>query len=181
MKNYNQYTKELFKQALKELLNKKPLEKITVKMLAEKCGTTRQVFYYHFKDLYDLVNSIYSEEIAKAFDGFPGEPYIVRLKRLYSSIYSQRNFYKKVFSINGQNALVEYIVEHNRNLQKKLILENDPSIIIDTQTEFAIDFFSCAAIYMTRYWLNRPNTLSPEEFCDYLYSNVPLALKEKHP
>lgn len=181
MGNYNQYTKSVSAQALKDLVKTRPLEKITVKMLAEKSGTTRQNFYYHFKDLYDLVNWIYATEIDKAFNSTPHEPFITRLIRLYESIDKQRSFYKKVFSINGQNALVEYIVEHDDALQKKLILEHNLSAVIDSQTEFAIDFYSCAAIYMTRYWLNMSETVSPEEFSYSLYACMPPVLKDKLP
>lgn len=181
MGSYNQYAKGLFEQALKELMKKRPLEKITVKMLAEKCGTTRQNFYYHFRDLYDLVNWIYAAEIDRAFNSASVEPFLTRLIRLYESMYEQRSFYRKVFAMNGQNALVEYIVEHDNKLQKKLILEHDPSAVIDAQTEFAIDFYSCAAIYMTRYWLNMSVNISPTEFSHYLYSCMPPALKEKLP
>ena len=181
MGSYNQYVKGLFGQALKDLLKNLPLEKITVKMLAERCGTTRQNFYYHFRDLYDLVNWIYGTEIDKAFNSTPDEPFITRLIRLYESINEQRSFYKKVFSLNGQNSLVEYIVEHDNKLLKKLILEYNPASVIDSRTEFAIDFYSCAAIYMTRYWLNMPVNFSPREFSYSLYSCMPTALKEKLP
>jgi probable dihydroxyacetone kinase regulator len=177
MGNYNQYVKSQFEQALRKLMKSSPLEKITIKMLAEECGTTRQDFYYHFRDIYDLVNWIYSAEIDKAFNSYPDEPFLTRLIRLYESLDEQRSFYKKVFSLNGQNTLVEYIVEHDLALQKKLILDYNPSAVIDTETEFAIDFYSCAAIYMTRYWFNSPNRISPAEFSYRLYQCMPLHLR----
>lgn len=180
MSNYNKYAKSMFEQALKDLLKTQPLEKITVKMLTEKCGTTRQNFYYHFRDLYDLVHWIYVEEIEKAFNS-PHEPFLTSLIRLYDSLYAQRGFYKKLFSANGQNTLVEYIVEHDRELLKRFILEHNSEAVIDRETEFAIDFYSCAAIYMTRYWLCSSDRLPPEEFTRQLYASMPLALKEKLP
>lgn len=36
--------------AFKELLLEKPLDKITVNDIAEKCEMNRQTFYYHFHD-----------------------------------------------------------------------------------------------------------------------------------
>ena len=33
----------------------KPLSKITVTDITEDCGISRMTFYYHFKDIYDLV------------------------------------------------------------------------------------------------------------------------------
>ena len=38
-----------------ELLTKKRTKKLTVKDIVEECGITRQTFYYHFQDVYDLL------------------------------------------------------------------------------------------------------------------------------
>lgn len=43
-------------EAMKRCMNKSPVEKITVKEIAEECGTTRQTFYRNFQDKYDLIN-----------------------------------------------------------------------------------------------------------------------------
>ncbi|MCD8019825.1 MAG: TetR/AcrR family transcriptional regulator [Clostridiales bacterium] len=47
--------KELVYEKFLELLNKKNIDKITVKDLAEACGISRQTFYYHFQDILDVV------------------------------------------------------------------------------------------------------------------------------
>ena len=39
--------------AFKELLLEKPLNKITINDIAEKCEMNRQTFYYHFHDILD--------------------------------------------------------------------------------------------------------------------------------
>ena len=41
---------------LLQLLEKKSLEKITVKELVTICGISRQTFYYHFEDVLDVVD-----------------------------------------------------------------------------------------------------------------------------
>ena len=43
-------------ETLLRLLEKKSLEKITVKELATLCGISRQTFYYHFEDVLDVVD-----------------------------------------------------------------------------------------------------------------------------
>ena len=47
-------TKYKLADALKTLLNEKPLEKIRIWELTEQCDIHRQTFYYHFADVYDL-------------------------------------------------------------------------------------------------------------------------------
>lgn len=55
----SQVTKRALAASLIKLLSQKPLDKVTVKDIIEDCGVNRQTFYYHFKDIYDLVDWIF--------------------------------------------------------------------------------------------------------------------------
>ena len=48
-------TKQALEESLKHMLLKKPLDKITIRDITEDCGINRMTFYYHFQDIYDLV------------------------------------------------------------------------------------------------------------------------------
>ncbi len=62
-------TKAALEESLKRLLLKKPLDKITITDLTTDCGISRMAFYYHFKDIYDLVEWSCVEDGAKALQG----------------------------------------------------------------------------------------------------------------
>ena len=49
-------TKIELEAGLRGLLREKPLEQIRVRELADRCGIRRQSFYYHFSDIYELLN-----------------------------------------------------------------------------------------------------------------------------
>ena len=51
----SELTKKALVAAAAELLKKKPLDKITIKEITDTCGLTRNTFYYHFQDIYDLL------------------------------------------------------------------------------------------------------------------------------
>ena len=55
-------TKYALAVALKELMAQKPIDKITIHDLTERCGIRRQNFYYHFADVYDLLRWMFQEE-----------------------------------------------------------------------------------------------------------------------
>ena len=61
-------TKVMLAESLKELLKTKSLEKITVRQLVENCQVNRQTFYYHFHDIYELVEYMFFVELDKIFD-----------------------------------------------------------------------------------------------------------------
>ncbi len=56
--------KRLIAESLLEMLKKKRLEKITIKELVDACGISRQTFYYHFKDVLEVVEW-WSQEVNK--------------------------------------------------------------------------------------------------------------------
>ena len=58
----SQITKNALAASLKKLLSKKELSKITITNITEECGVNRQTFYYHFKDIYDLLEWIFTNE-----------------------------------------------------------------------------------------------------------------------
>ncbi len=55
--------KELIASTLKELLQTKPLSKISVTELVQQCRINRKTFYYHFEDIYALLKWMLEREI----------------------------------------------------------------------------------------------------------------------
>ena len=62
-------TKLALEAALKRCLLHKPIDKITINDLTSECGISRMSFYYHFKDIYDLVELGCVEDGRRAFQG----------------------------------------------------------------------------------------------------------------
>lgn len=52
-------TKRAIAESFKKLLSKRGLKKITVRDIVEDCGVNRQTFYYHFHDVYDLMDGFF--------------------------------------------------------------------------------------------------------------------------
>ena len=47
--------KGMIADAFVSLSGEKPIDKITVKDLVEKCSISRQTFYYHFQDILEVI------------------------------------------------------------------------------------------------------------------------------
>ena len=65
----NKTEEQELEQSLKHLLLPEPLDKITISDLTEDCGISRMAFYYHFRDIYDLVEWVCLEDAARALQG----------------------------------------------------------------------------------------------------------------
>lgn len=53
------FTKHAIMEAFLSLASKKALQKITVKDIVDECGINRNTFYYHFQDIYALVDELF--------------------------------------------------------------------------------------------------------------------------
>lgn len=62
-------TKRMLADSLKKLMETKPLNKISIREIVKDCGVNRQTFYYHFHDIFDLLEWLFQEEALVLFEG----------------------------------------------------------------------------------------------------------------
>ena len=87
------FTRQIILHTLTELMNEKPLSKITVKDIVERCGVNRNTFYYHFRAIPDAV-----EEMVKVVKRYtPNE----KNRELYEDAY---RVWKSIFQDLHQHA-----------------------------------------------------------------------------
>lgn len=108
----NRITKETFARALKELLQERPLAKISVKDITEQCELSRNAFYYHFKDKYELVNWIFYDDMLRNANSFNDPSRLTdSFLGVCQCLYREREFYLACFQYVGQNSLFEALHE----------------------------------------------------------------------
>ena len=59
-------TKMAITRSFLRLLHEKPIDKITVRDIVEDCGITRNTFYYHYPDIYAIVEETVEENFRMA-------------------------------------------------------------------------------------------------------------------
>lgn len=103
-------TKEALASALRTLLINQPLSKISIKDITDYCSISRNTFYYHFKDKYELVNWIFFTDMSEQVESFADPD---KLPETFVDVcrilYSKRKFYMACFQYMGQNSLYEYM------------------------------------------------------------------------
>lgn len=65
------FTSDEIKKSYLKLLNLRPVNKITVRDIADDCGINRNTFYYHFSDLPTLLEDMIEEQAEEIVDSFP--------------------------------------------------------------------------------------------------------------
>ena len=64
----SQLTKRAITESFMKLINQVPFDKITVKDIVEDCGVNRNTFYYHFRDISDVVECALLREVDQVFE-----------------------------------------------------------------------------------------------------------------
>ena len=130
-------TKDTLAKSLKELLKERPLEKISVKDITENCNMSRNNFYYHFKDKYELISWIFYSDISKRVETY-GD-YSKFLEDSFTSVceclYQEREFYMKCFKYVEQNSLFEVLTELYMELWRKTLTERYANSGIELEKE----------------------------------------------
>lgn len=163
-------TKQALSNALKELMEEQPFEKISVSDICEKCHMNRKSFYYHFKDKYDLANWIFDTEFIQLTKEHsvdvmnPAYSFEERWRGMVTVceyFYENRNFYRRILKVEGQNSFAShfrdfmYPILQNRVVY--LVGQKDvPQMVID----FIVDGLECTI----ERWLLDKNCVTAEEF-----------------
>ena len=150
-------TKRALAESLKRLLAKKPLNKITVRDLVEECGINRTTFYYHFQDVYDLIDWIFKDEGRRALgedttigtwqQGFmrilhlfvENKPLVMNLYHHIPLEHIHRYFYQLTAPV------LLRVVE---NCAKGMVVE-------DADKRFIADFYKYAFVGILLDWISR--------------------------
>lgn len=117
------FTKYMVAKGTKELLQTKDFEDISVGDIARHCHISRNTFYYHFKDKYDVISWIFYSEITPIIGESPSmDNWADSLLALCRYLQEKRVLYRKVLHIQGQNSFSECLMEFYVNLTQKLLL-----------------------------------------------------------
>ena len=123
----SQNTKQMLCDALIDLSAKKPFSKITVSEIVNLCELNRKTFYYHFTDIYDLLEWHLNNEIHASISAFDSV-YNLDTTITYAVNYmNQHSYLKKII----QGPLAK---EKITNLLKKILSPILSDMIEDLET-----------------------------------------------
>ncbi|MCI8594683.1 MAG: TetR family transcriptional regulator [Oscillospiraceae bacterium] len=114
-------TKRALSGAFERLLTKKPLEKVTVKDIVEEAEVNRQTFYYHFKDIYDLIEWIFVDEAERVLADINRRTWQESLKETFECIMEHRLLILKVFHSPNRDDLDQFIFKVSHPLFVSLV------------------------------------------------------------
>lgn len=163
-------TKKAIAQNFKKLLCKEPMEKITVKEIAEATGIIRPTFYNHFTDKYEILEYIINKEILE-----PVRPLLINdmiaeaYTLIFSNLKNESEFYKNAVKIEGQNSFESIAVN-----QVAIALEDAMNFLYPEKhfryswvtRDMVARYYAKNMCYVVITWIQRGFEVSPKELSE---------------
>ena len=151
-------SRRLIKDALADLLQEKPLDKITVSDIVRTAGINRGTFYAHYADIPDVIHHLVDETFCSIRDAIINQPRPmiempgVILRQVQLILEEDLDFYRKVMASNISSQLdeqlcrvmLEYLLEH----------ENEFSTVSHDDYVFKMRFCAGALGSLYRDWFS---------------------------
>ena len=163
-------TRAAIEGAFSELIQKKDINKITVRDITDLADTNRSTFYTHYEDIYHLLHiiedklidaisvynspSIHDENVKK--DMMDSLNYIAEHKNLYGAI------------LNSSKG-AEFLTRISEALSLRLV-----SLIGNVHgNEMVASFYTSGSVSVIRHWVSgRYEDMTAEQICDFLENTI---------
>lgn len=161
-------TQQWIADRMREIMKRKPIDKIRVTEICQAAEIQRPTFYYHFKDKYDLVawmfcTDAYGTDLTSVASAAAG------MNKMKQEIL----FYKRAYEDASQNALWRYMLEYFVRRYTELVKERLGTDILDTQLAYSIRFYCMGCVGMTQEWVLNDNITSAETVVQMMFHSMP--------
>ena len=166
----SQITKRALAESLKKLLLEKPLDRITVSDITEDCGVSRMTFYYHFKDVYDLIEWTWLQEAERALDGQKTyDTWQQGFLQIFQLVQENRAFVKNLYHSISREQVERYLYRLTYQLLIGVVEEKSAGMSVrDEDKKFIADFYKYAFVGLMLDWIRGGMKGEPQVLIDRL-------------
>ncbi|HPR78109.1 MAG TPA: TetR/AcrR family transcriptional regulator [Candidatus Limiplasma sp.] len=151
----SQVTKRALEESLKRMLLRKPLDRITISDITEDCGISRMTFYYHFKDIYDLVEWACEEDAARALDGKKTcDTWQQGFLKIFEAVTDNRPFILNVYHSVNREQVERYLYRLTYGLIIGVVEEKARGLnVSEADKRFIADFYKYGFVGLMLDWI----------------------------
>ncbi|MBR5753613.1 MAG: TetR/AcrR family transcriptional regulator C-terminal domain-containing protein [Clostridia bacterium] len=155
-------------EALKKLLAKKPLNKITISDITDECGVNRMTFYYHYRDIYDLIEHVCDDLLRNSLEGSRTlTTWQDGVLRMLQAIKENQAFFTGIYHSLEQERVIRYLHDLIAELLQEGIDQVPTSTpVTDAERRFIVDFYSYAFCGLALQWLREGLKEEPDVLVD---------------
>lgn len=177
-----QYTRKAILDAFTDHLRRMPFEKITVSALVAACEISPNTFYYHFRDIYDLLDS-WLQLVKKRYvlDPLQTSDWRQVLRGFLLAMREHSAVVYHLFNSTSREWIERYIFEASGNTFYGLLRAMPGAgALPEQETRYLAEYTSCAflGLMLKFLWhnMNSDIDLAIEKFGEIFESNLRWAL-----
>ena len=161
-------TKQILEESLKKLMLQKPLDKITIRDLTEDCGISRMAFYYHFKDIYDLVEWSCLEDATRALAGKKTyDTWSEGLVQIFDAVYENKPFILNAYRCISRDQIESFLFHLTSDLLMNVVEEKaNGTTISEEDRRFIADFYKYSFVGIMLDWIRQGMKDDYTSICD---------------
>ncbi|NBH84016.1 TetR family transcriptional regulator [bacterium C-53] len=150
-------TKLALEASLKKLLLNKPIDKVTINDLTAECGISRMAFYYHFKDIYDLVEWICVEDGKRALQGKKTyDTWQEGMQQIFEAVLENKLFILNVYRSIGREKIENYLYKLTFGLIADVVEEKCVGMgLAEENKAFIAEFYKYGFVGIMLGWIDR--------------------------
>ncbi|MCI8354142.1 MAG: TetR family transcriptional regulator [Lachnospiraceae bacterium] len=150
-------TKPALEASLKKLLLHKPIDKITIADLTADCGISRMSFYYHFRDIYDLVEWVCAEDGKRALQGKKTyDTWQEGMRQIFEAVMENKPFILNVYRGVGREKVENYLYKLTFDLIAGVVEEKcSGSELAREDKGFIAEFYKFGFVGIMLDWIDR--------------------------
>lgn len=150
-------TKPALEASLKKLLLSKPIDKITINDLTSDCGISRMSFYYHFKDIYDLVEWVCVEDGKRALqDKKTYDTWQEGLLQIFEAVMENKPFILNVYRNVSREKIESYLHKLTYELIEGVVEEKSKETSLAKEDKrFIAEFYKYGFVGVMLDWIDR--------------------------
>jgi probable dihydroxyacetone kinase regulator len=157
-------TKKAIAGSLKKLILQHPLNKLTIRHITDDCGINRQTFYYHFRDIYDLVEWIYTYDAAQAIgENKTYDTWQEGYRQIFHYIEENRDFVTRTYHALSREFLERILYDRTYQLLLGVIREKARGhAVVEGDVSFIAHFYKYGFVGLILDWVDRGLREDPE-------------------
>lgn len=156
-------TKQALEQSLKKLMQVKALDKITIRDITTDCGISRMAFYYHFKDIYDLIEWVCIEDAGRALQGKKTyDTWQEGLLQIFEAVLENKVFVLNAYRCISRDQMERFLHKLTYDLIRGVVEEKSQGVRISMEDKsFIADFYKYNFVGIMLDWIRQGMTADP--------------------
>lgn len=172
------FTKRAIMLSLLKLLKQKSVDKVTVKDICDECEINRNTFYYYFKDIYDVLNNIFMEEIEKNLrEAGSNGSFYEEYSRAAEILVEYKDVVIHVYNSRNRDIITNYLEKMTAEVVRSYIAaKSEGENISEKDLEFMSYFYGYAIIGSTYKWIESGMQADFEHFIARISESIDATL-----